>query len=152
MKFLSVLFPTRLPTHLAALLLSVTLLTFPLGQSAYAEPSPPSAASQAQQLIAELLNNMDWQLLLRMQKNILDNMDLLIPYTQEYISCLQQEGFIDPNQPLDLQLLLDRASNTSNTCNSIIRTLVGQLNFDITQQEFEQGLSPEYQEMLRKSL
>ncbi len=141
---------------IACALLSTTLL-LPVSQLSYADAhmppaNSPSASAQAQQIIAELLNNMDWELLLRMQKNILDNMDLLVPYTQEYITCLEQEGFIDSDQPLNLQQLLDRASNTSNTCNTIIRSLISQLNFDITQQEFEQGLSPEYQEMLKKSL
>ncbi|MEH6652385.1 MAG: hypothetical protein V7707_20400 [Motiliproteus sp.] len=139
----------------AALLTSALLL--PVSQSSYAESTTPpgndpSTSIEAQQIIAELLNNMDWELLMRMQKNLLDNMDLLVPYTQEYIGCLEHEGYIDPNQPMDLQLLLDRASNASNSCNGIIRTLISELNFDITQEEFEQGLSPEYQEMLRKSL
>ncbi|MEH6473740.1 MAG: hypothetical protein V7752_21165 [Halopseudomonas sp.] len=137
--------------RIAALLLTLSL-SLSIANNVYAEAEPPSSTQQAQQLIAELLNNIDWQLLIRVQQNLLNNMDLLVPYTQEYLQCLEQEGVIKEGQELDLQSLFNQATNVSNTCSVIIDSLVGKLNFDITQEEFEQGLSPEYRDMLKKSL
>ncbi len=133
-------------------LLATLLLCLTLSNASYAETEQPSPTLQAQQLIAELLNNIDWQLLLRVQKNLFSNMDLLVPYTQEYLLCLQSEGVIEEGQSLDITTLWNQANNVSNTCTVILQSLVGKLNFDITQEEFEQGLSPEYREMLKKSL
>lgn len=142
-------------------LLAALLLTLIHSNSAYAEAEPstseaiskqPAPALQAEQLIAELLNNIDWKLLLRVQQNLLSNMDLLVPYTQEYIQCLQAEGVIKEGQALDIPTLWQQANNVSNSCTVILQSLVGKLDFDITEEEFKQGLSPNYQEMLNKSL
>ncbi len=133
-------------------LIATLLLTLTLSHTVHADPEQPAPSQQAQQLIAELLNNIDWQLLIRVQKNLFNNMDLLIPYTQEYLQCLKSEGVIKEGQPLDIPSLWKQANNVSNTCTVILQSLVGKLNFDITAEEFEQGLSPEYRELLKKSL
>lgn len=133
-------------------LIATLLLTLTLSNTAYADAEQPAPSQQAQQLIAEVLNNIDWKLLLRMQQNLLSNMDLLVPYTQEYLQCLKAEGVIKEGQALDIPTLWDQANNVSNTCTVILQSLVGKLNFDITEEEFKQGLSPEYQDLLKKSL
>ena len=133
-------------------LIATLVLTLVLSHTAHADTEQPAPTQQAQQLIAELLNNIDWRLLIRVQQNLFSNMDLLIPYTQEYLQCLTTEGVIKEGQPLDIPTIWAQANNVSNTCTVILQSLVGKLNFDITAEEFEQGLSPEYREMLKKSL
>lgn len=136
-------------TRIHAFILSLLLGLSPAVQ---AESTPPPAIDQTRALIAELLSNVDWQLLLQLQKNLLDNMELLVPYTQEYLQCLEQEQVLEPGQQFDLRMLLERAGQASQTCNVIIQSLIGQMEFDISREEFEQGLSPEYRELLHKSL
>jgi len=137
------------------------LLTLSAGPATAAPPTPtqtppapdaPVDDSRAQALIGELLNNVDWKLLLRVQQNLLANLDLLVPYTEEYLNCLEAEGSLDKSQPLSLKSLLGSARNASQTCNVILQSLAGKLNFDLTEQELNEGLSPEYRELLKKSL
>jgi len=116
-----------------------------------AAPETPSEG-RAQALIGELLNNVDWQLMIRLQQNLLGNLDLLVPYTEEYIACLEAEGTLDKTQPLSLRQLIESAQNASETCNVILQSLAGKLNFDLTEEELDRGLSPEYRELLKKSL
>lgn len=132
-------------------LITTALLCTPLtyAQSPAAEPAQEP---RVEALIGELLNNVDWKLLLRVQQNILQNIDLLVPYTEEYITCLEAEGTLDSSQTLDLKSLIGAAKNASQTCNVILQSLAGKLNFDITEQELNDGLSPEYRELLKKSL
>lgn len=117
-----------------------------------AAPGAPAEEGRAQALIGELLNNVDWQLLLRIQQNLLANLDLLVPYTEEYISCLEAEGALDKSQPLTLKSLIGSAKSASTNCQVILQSLAGKLNFDITAEELDRGLSPEYRELLKKSL
>tara|TARA_R110002167_G_scaffold128912_1_gene311560 strand:- start:787 stop:1194 length:408 start_codon:yes stop_codon:yes gene_type:complete len=133
-------------------LIASLLLTLTLSHTALADVEKPNSTMQAQQLIAEVLNNVDWQLLIRVQQKLLVNMDLLLPYTQEYLQCLQQEGVIKEGQNLDIPTIWSQANNVSNTCSVILSSLIGKLDFDITQEELERGLSPEYRDMLKKSL
>ncbi len=133
-------------------LIASLLLTLTLSHTALADVEKPNSTMQAQQLIAEVLNNVDWQLLIRVQQKLLVNMDLLLPYTQEYLQCLQQEGVIKEGQSLDIPTIWSQANNVSNTCSVILSSLIGKLDFDITQEELERGLSPEYRDMLKKSL
>ncbi|WP_421864378.1 hypothetical protein [Motiliproteus sp.] len=139
--------------RISALLLAVFLPLSPL--QAETQPQPDAdllQIEQARALIAEVLNNIDWELLLRVQQNLLSNMDLLVPYTQEYLQCLEAEGLVHDDQPLSLQLLMQQAGQASNRCKVIVQSLLGQLNFDISAEEFEQGLSPEYRQQYREML
>ncbi|RDE25093.1 hypothetical protein DV711_05920 [Motiliproteus coralliicola] len=137
----------------SALLLALVLPLAPLQADPLSEPeSNQWQIDQAQALIAEVLNNIDWELLMRVQKNLLSNMDLLIPYTQEYLQCLEAEGLVHDDQPLSLELLMQQAGQASNRCKVIVQSLLGQLNFDISAEEFEQGLSPEYRDQYREML
>ena len=129
-------------------LLLTLLLCVPSLQAA----DSSQAADQTRALIAELLNNVDWQLLMQVQQNLLSNLELLVPYTQEYLQCLESEGLIGPDQNADLATLIEQAGKASGQCKVIVQSLLGQLDFNISREEFEQGLSPEYRELLKKSL
>ncbi len=126
------------------------IMTVPSAMAA--TPAEDSAANPAPALIGELLRNVNWELLLRLQQVVMDNFELIGPYTQEYIACLEAEGALDKDQALDLKLLIEKARNASGRCNAIAESLAGQLKFDITHEELERGLSPEYRELLNKSL
>lgn len=143
-------------TRISTLLLALALPLAPLSSlQAESQPQPEADVlqiDQARALIAEVLNNIDWELLMRVQKNLLTNMDLLVPYTQEYLQCLQAEGLVDGEQTPSLGLLMQQAGQASDRCKVIVQSLIGQLNFDITAEELEQGLSPEYREQYRKML
>ncbi|WP_210396849.1 hypothetical protein [Motiliproteus sediminis] len=133
----------------AAPLLASSLLLTPVTQAGTASPA---TGPQVEALIGELLNNVDWQLLMKLQQNILANLDLLVPYTEEYIACLEAEGTLDNSQPLDLKRLIGAAKNASATCNVILESLAGKLDFNLTEEELNNGLSPEYRDLLKKSL
>lgn len=142
---------TRLKLTVAPLL-ALTLLLPLSGRAEPEVPPAPAPAPQVQTLIMELLSNVDWQLMLRLHENLMRNLDLIGPYSEEYLACLEAEGSLKPGETLDLQRLLELARNTGSNCQVILQSLAGQLDFDISQQELEQGLSPEYREMLKKSL
>ncbi|WP_207061255.1 hypothetical protein [Motiliproteus sp. SC1-56] len=124
-----------------------------LPSAARAEPAPqPAPDVRAEALVLELLNNVDWELMLRLQENLMRNLDLIGPYSEEYIACLQAEGSLEKEGPLDLRTLLEQAQNAGSECRVILQALGEQLDFDLTREELEKGLSPEYQELLEKSL
>lgn len=142
----------KLLTVLSAPLLTASLLLGAYTTAQAETDTPPAAEPQVEALIGELLNNVDWQLLMKLQQNILANLDLLVPYTEEYIGCLEAEGTLDNSQPLDLKRLIGAAKNASATCNVILESLAGKLDFNLTEEELNNGLSPEYRELLKKSL
>lgn len=101
-----------------------------------------------EQLMAEAMKHVDWQLMVRIQQAMINNMELIGPYSQEYFTCLEAEGVFDDHNTSDLKSLIGKAKTTGQDCHYILQSLLGQMDMDITQQEFEQGLSPEYRELL----
>ncbi len=134
----------------AAVLFALLLPLLPLGAQA-AESAAPGTP-RLETLLAELMANVDLALLIRIQQTLVENIDLIGPYSQEYFNCLKAEGAFDSEAPLDLKGLVIEARKTGGTCQVILESLFGQMKFDITPEEFEQGLSPEYRELLHKSL
>lgn len=125
----------------------VLLLSQPV--QAQTEDTDPQ---RIQALVGEFLNAVDWQLMLRIKDDLLRNLDLLVPYAQEYVSCLEAEGALEKGAPLNLEGLIAGARNASAECQVILESLAGQMDFDLSEEELREGLNPKYQELLDKSL
>ncbi len=137
---------------IASLFLSLTLAFSSLNAFSADQQEPDNSAAQLQGLISELMTNVDLELMLKLQQTMMQNLDLIAPYSQEYFTCIKAEGDFDSSQPLNLSKLLEQVKKTKNNCHVILESLLGQMKFDISQEEFEQGLSPEYRELLKDSL
>ena len=137
---------------LRTLLLIITLM--PLWAHSGTESTENSAGNQdnvpsIESLIAELMANIDMELMIRLQAAMVNNLDVIGPYTQEYLACLEAEGVFDSEEATNLKGLIEQAKKTGETCQVILESMIGQMQFDITQDEFEQGLSLEYRELLQ---
>ncbi|MCW8885567.1 MAG: hypothetical protein OQK12_09980, partial [Motiliproteus sp.] len=97
---------------------------------------PPVAASnetapegdqqpQLHQLLGELMQNVDMALMVRIQQTVMQNFDLIVPYSQEYFTCLKAEGDFDADQPMDLKNLMAQVKKTKDTCQVILESLFG---------------------------
>ncbi len=130
-------------------------LSLAVTQPALGETPVPNAApstAQAEALIAEVLKNVNWELLVKLQQTLLANIDKVMPYTEEYINCLRAEGVVEEGAPLNLERIITQSQTVARRCNVILETLAAQMDFSLSEQEIEEGLSPEYREMLKKSL
>ncbi|MEH6625853.1 MAG: hypothetical protein V7739_05375 [Motiliproteus sp.] len=135
-----------------SMVLSLTLILSPGLANSTEDSGSDNSSAQLQGLISELLNNVDLALMLRIQQTVIQNFDLVGPYSEEYFTCLKAEGDFDSSQPLDLNKLLQQVKKSKNSCHVILESLLEQMKFDISQEEFEQGLSPEYRQLLKDSL
>lgn len=149
------LFFIQLFTKQTRLLAVISLvLSSLISSTSYAntEPTLPPTSKQ-QEWLNDIIQNIDMSLFFRIQKNVMANMSLVGPYSQEYYQCLKAEGVIDENsktqQNLTLEQLFEHVKAKGSNCHHIVKSLIGQMNFDFTEEEFEQGLSPKYQEKYR---
>ncbi len=143
---------TGLKKLLCTLAISASLVWTPQLALANPEVSESEKIPTLDQLMAEAMRHVDWQLVVRIQQAMINNMELIGPYSQEYFTCLQAEGVFDDYQGGNLKSLIEKARTTGYDCHYILQSLLGQMDMDITQEEFERGLSPEYRELLGKSL
>lgn len=133
-------------TIFRSLLLSFFLLT---GSAQAADETPDE--SQLQQWMREIMANVDFSLLARIQQTVVDNMALIGPYSQEYYQCLRDEGALESKQSPTLEQLIEQAKTKGKNCHFILQALFEQMHFDISEEEFEQGLSPKYRDLLKQS-
>ncbi len=134
-----------LSTVLLLTLTTLFIATQPArAQTASSEPVAP----HMQQWLGEIMNNIDFSLFMRIQQAAVDNMSLITPYSQEYYQCLKAEGALEEKAGTTSTPSLDELINSIKTkgknCHPIVQELFSQMEFDISEQEFEQGLSPEY--------
>ncbi len=129
----------------------ILTLALALPLPAFADGQPGDIPN-TESLLAELLANVDLELMVRIQSAIVNNLEVIGPYSQEYLACLEAEGALNGDQPPTLENLIERARRTGDTCQVILESMFGQMNFDITREEFEQGLSPRYRDLLQQPL
>lgn len=134
--------------HLLKMLFASLALALSLNAAHAEEPLP--ADSTIQQWMAELMTNVDLQLFMRIQQTVMDNMELVGPYSQEYYTCLRDEGALDSEGTPSLEQLIEQAKVKGKNCHFILQALIEQMNFDITEEEFQQGLSPKYRDLLKQ--
>ena len=128
----------------------LTPLLQPLAAHADGKESDSAANTPSiEALIGDLMANVDMQLMIRIQAAMMNNLEIIGPYSEEYLTCLEAEGAFDGEGTPSLKELVEQAKRTGDTCQVILESMIGQMQFDITQEEFEQGLSPEYRELLQ---
>lgn len=134
-------------------LLGLLLVTPQLLPTTAIAEEPTTPAPNPQLWMAEIMGNVDFELFMRIQKVVVDNMALIGPYTQEYYLCLKSEGALDnktgSTASITLDQLIEGAKTKGKNCNPIVEKLFSELQFDITEEEFERGLSPEYKKKFR---
>lgn len=117
------------------------------------DPTTTLPMEKQQEWLNDIIQNMDISLFFRIQKNAMDNMSLISLYSQEYYQCLKAEGAIDESdklqQKLSLEQLIEHVKVQGGSCHHIVKTLIGKMNLDFSEEEFEQGLSPRYLEKYR---
>lgn len=118
-----------------------------ISTNAIAEESTAQAPNP-QQWMAEIMGNVDFELFMRIQKVVVENMAIIGPYTQEYYLCLKDKGALEQKAGstanFTLDQLIEGAKTKGKSCNPIVEKLFSEMQFDITEEEFERGLSPEY--------
>ncbi|WP_305856278.1 hypothetical protein [Balneatrix alpica] len=109
------------------------------------------AISQLGQLLQQLSEQVNWELFWQLQADVSRNWNLLVPYSQQYLHCVKQEGAWQ-GQNLSLNSLFSIYRQTQGSCGPILAELLSKMDLTTTEEDLDKGLSPELREQLKKSI